>query len=236
MARRVCAARRGRPTAVVVGGSGSYREDLTTDEAPIEATWVLLWLCRGVPVASQTLCGQAVIEMGPTAREKEAARSPRAAGERSGRGSAMGPVVAGMEADRRGGGGRYGAFGRHEGRRGRLLDVLVEWEGENSDGDLWDRTWRSHGSAGHVAYRNDQMFGSYLSADLRAADARKLLAEGLYLGPRPGSRVAGAGCERRRAERTTVNGWTAARTMGPNGNPTAKGARARPRPWRAPLG
>lgn len=75
MARRVCAARRGRPTAVVVGGSGSYREDLTTDEAPIEATWVLLWLCRGVPVASQTLCGQAVIEMGPTAREKEAARS-----------------------------------------------------------------------------------------------------------------------------------------------------------------
>lgn len=137
----------------------------------------------------------------------------------------MGPVVAGMEADRRGGGGRYGAFGRHEGRRGHLLDVLVEWEGENSDGDLWDRTWRSHVSAGHVAYRNDQMFGSYLSADLRAADARKLLAEGLYLGPRPGSRVAGgpAASVGGPNGQSRINGQrmeTAARTMGPNGNPT----------------
>ena len=117
----------------------------------------------------------------------------------------MGPVVAGMEADRRGGGGRYGAFGRHEGRRGRLLDVLVEWEGENSDGDLWDRTWRSHGSAGHVAYRNDRMFGSYLSADLRA-DARKLLAEGLYLGPRPGWRVPAASVGGPNGQRSEPNG------------------------------
>ena len=30
---------------------------------------------------------------------------------------------------------------RHEGRRGRPLDVLVEWEGEDSDGDLWEESW-----------------------------------------------------------------------------------------------
>ena len=37
------------------------------------------------------------------------------------------------------GGGR-----RHEGRRGRPLDVLVEWEGEDSDGgDLWEESWVS---------------------------------------------------------------------------------------------
>jgi len=44
------------------------------------------------------------------------------------------------------------------------LDVLVEWEGENSDADLLDRTWRINGSAGHVAYI--VTIGSYLSADL----------------------------------------------------------------------
>jgi len=33
-------------TAVVMGGSGSYREDLTTYEAPIEATWVLVVVPR----------------------------------------------------------------------------------------------------------------------------------------------------------------------------------------------
>ena len=49
------------------------------------------------------------------------------------------------------------AVRRHEGRRGRLLDVLVEWEGENSDADLLDRTWRINGPAGHVAYRNDRI-------------------------------------------------------------------------------
>ena len=41
------------------------------------------------------------------------------------------------------GGGR-----RHEGRRGRPLDVLVEWEGEDSDGgDLWVTFGRNPGSA-----------------------------------------------------------------------------------------
>jgi hypothetical protein len=94
------------------------------------------------------------------------------------------------------------AVRRHEGRRGRLLDVLVEWEGENSDADLLDRTWRINGSAGHVAYI--VTIGSYLSADLRA-DARKSEAEGLYLGPRP---VPAASRSRRsrRAERRTRRG------------------------------
>ena len=35
------------------------------------------------------------------------------------------------------------AVRRHEGRRGRPLDVLVEWEGEDSDGDLWEESWVS---------------------------------------------------------------------------------------------
>ena len=79
------------------------------------------------------------------------------------------------------------AVRRHEGRRGRLLDVLVEWEGENSDADLLDRTWRINGSAGHVAYI--VTIGSYLSADLRA-DARKSEADGAVSWSAPG-----AGCE-----------------------------------------
>ena len=33
------------------------------------------------------------------------------------------------------------AVRRHEGRRGRPLDVLVEWEGEDSDGELWEESW-----------------------------------------------------------------------------------------------
>ena len=50
---------------------------------------------------------------------------------------AMGPVRDGTEADD---GGRWAVRGiravrRHEGRRGRPLDVLVEWEGEDSDGE-----------------------------------------------------------------------------------------------------
>jgi len=58
------------------------------------------------------------------------------------------------------------AVRRHDGRRGRPLDVLVEWEGEDSDGDMWEESWVSV---------------SYLSADLRA-DARRLEAE--LFGPR----------------------------------------------------
>ena len=69
------------------------------------------------------------------------------------------------------------AVRRHEGRRGRPLDVLVEWEGEDSDGDLWEESWVSV---------------TELTPDLRA-EARQL-EEYLY-GPRPGSTVS------RRAER-----------------------------------
>jgi hypothetical protein len=75
----------------------------------------------------------------------------------------MGPVVAGQEADD---GDRWVvrrimAVRRHEGRRGRPLDVLVEWEGEDSDGDLWEESWVSV---------------TYLSKDLRD-EARKLESE-----------------------------------------------------------
>ena len=57
----------------------------------------------------------------------------------------MGPVRAGVEADDQ---GRWAVRGiravrRLEGRRGRPLDVLVEWEGEDSDGDLWEKSWVS---------------------------------------------------------------------------------------------
>jgi hypothetical protein len=81
---------------------------------------------------------------------------------------AMGPVRDGIEADD---GGRWAvrcirAVRRHEGRRGRPLDVLVEWEGEDSDGDLWEESWVSV---------------TYLTADLRA-EARRLEAE--LFGPR----------------------------------------------------
>ena len=91
----------------------------------------------------------------------------------------MGPVRAGVEADD---GGRWAVRGiravrRHEGRRGRPLDVLVEWEGEDSDGDLWEESWVSV---------------TELTPDLRA-EARQL-EEDLF-GPRPGSTAS------RRAER-----------------------------------
>ena len=56
---------------------------------------------------------------------------------------------------------RIMAVRRHEGRRGRPLDVLVEWEGEDSDGDLWEESWVSV---------------TYLSKDLRD-EARRLEGE-----------------------------------------------------------
>jgi hypothetical protein len=74
----------------------------------------------------------------------------------------------GVEADDR---GRWAVRGimavrRHEGRRGRPLDVLVEWEGEDSDGDLWEESWVSV---------------TELTPDLRA-EARQLEIE--LFGPR----------------------------------------------------
>ena len=80
----------------------------------------------------------------------------------------MGPVRAGVEADDR---GRWAVRGiravrRHEGRRGRPLDVLVEWEGEDSEGDLWEESWVSV---------------TELTPDLRA-EARQLEKE--IFGPR----------------------------------------------------
>ena len=53
------------------------------------------------------------------------------------------------------------AVRRHEGRRGRPLDVLVEWEGEDSDGELWEESWVNI---------------THLSKDLRE-EARKLESE-----------------------------------------------------------
>ena len=102
---------------------------------------------------------------------------------------AMGPVIAGQEADD---GGRWAvrrvmAVRRHEGRRGRPLDVLVEWEGEDSDGDLWEESWVSI---------------THLSKDLRD-EARKLESE--LFGPRrrpvPSRRAARRDEVRRRQER-----------------------------------
>ena len=92
----------------------------------------------------------------------------------------MGPVIAGPEADD---GGRWAvrrimAVRRHEGRRGRSLDVLVEWEGEDSDGDLWEESWVSV---------------TQLSKDLRD-EARKL--EGELFGPR-GTRAPSRRASRR---------------------------------------
>jgi hypothetical protein len=67
------------------------------------------------------------------------------------------------------------------------LDVLVEWEGEDSDGDLWEESWVSV---------------TYLSKDLRE-EARKL--EGELFGPRrmpaPSRRAARREEVRRRQER-----------------------------------
>ena len=56
---------------------------------------------------------------------------------------------------------RIMAVRRLEGRRGRPLDVLVEWEGEDSDGDLWEESWVSV---------------TFLSKDL-CEEARRLEAE-----------------------------------------------------------
>ena len=56
---------------------------------------------------------------------------------------------------------RIMAVRRHEGRCGRPLDVLVDWEGEDYDGDLWEESWVSV---------------TYLSKDLRD-EARKLESE-----------------------------------------------------------
>ena len=85
---------------------------------------------------------------------------------------AMGPMRAGVEADDQ---GRWAVRGiravrRLEGRRGRPLDVLVEWEGEDSvsDGDLWEESWVSV---------------TELTADLRA-EARQLQRD--LFGPCPG--------------------------------------------------
>ena len=74
-------------------------------------------------------------------RRREVVRSRREVQQRI----AMGPVLAGTESDDR---GRWAVRGimavrRHEGRRGRPLDVLVEWEGEDSDGDIWEESWVS---------------------------------------------------------------------------------------------
>ena len=74
-------------------------------------------------------------------RRREVVRSRREVRQRV----AMGPVLAGTESDDR---GRWAVRGimavrRHEGRRGRPLDVLVEWEGEDADGDIWEESWVS---------------------------------------------------------------------------------------------
>ena len=147
-----------------------------------------------------TLSGQEASEVGDTVmieieprrdpqrvkrRRQEVQRARRAVRQRV----AMGPVIAGQEADD---GGRWAvrrivAVRRHEGRRGRPLDVLVEWEGEDSDGDLWEESWVSV---------------TYLSKDLRD-EARKL--EGELFGARgaqaPSRRAARRDEVRQRQER-----------------------------------
>ena len=84
---------------------------------------------------------------------------------------AMGPVRAGVEADDQ---GRWAVRGiravrRLEGRRGRPLDVLVEWEGEDSDEDLYGR---SHGSASRSSRRTyEQRRGNWRGiSSVRALD------------------------------------------------------------------
>ena len=83
------------------------------------------------------------------------------------------------------------AVRRHEGRRGRPLDVLVEWEGEDSDGDLWEESWVNI---------------THLSKDLRE-EARKLESE--LFGPRrtqaPSRRAARRDEVRQRQERERSN-------------------------------
>ena len=110
----------------------------------------------GEMVSQHTLSGEAAEEVGDVTvleiaprwgvqqrkrRRREVVCSRREVQRRI----AMGPVRAGVEADDR---GRWAVRGiravrRHEGRRGRPLDVLVEWEGEDSDGDLWEESWIS---------------------------------------------------------------------------------------------
>ena len=127
-------------------------------------------------------------------RRQEVQRSRREVRQRV----VMGPVVAGHEADD---GGRWAvrrimAVRRHEGRRGRPLDVLVEWEGEDSDGDLWEESWVS------VAY---------LSKDLRD-EARKLESElfGQRGGRAPSRRAARRDEVRQRQEREReLKQWSA---------------------------
>jgi hypothetical protein len=105
----------------------------------------------------------------------------------------MGPVLAGQEADD---GGRWAvrrimAVRRHKERRGRPLDVLVEWEGEDSDGDdLWEESWVSI---------------TFLSKDMRQ-EARRLEAElfgsgSTAAGPAPSRRAARREAIRQRQER-----------------------------------
>jgi len=81
---------------------------------------------------------------------------------------------------------RIMAVRRHEGRRGRPLDVLVEWEGEDSDGDLWEESWVSV---------------TYLSKDLRD-EARKL--EGELFGARGAHQAPSRRVSRRAARRDEV--------------------------------
>ena len=97
-------------------------------------------------------------------RRREVVRNRRKVQQRI----AMGQVRADVKSDDW---GRWAVRGimavrRHEGRRGRPLDVLVEWEGEDSDGDIWEESWVSV---------------SELTPDLRA-EARQLEMD--LFGPR----------------------------------------------------
>ena len=109
----------------------------------------------------------------------------------------MGPVRAGVESDDRGRWVRRWAVRGimavrwHEGRRGRPLDVLVEGDGEDSNGDLWDESWVSV---------------TELTPDLRA-EARRLEME--LFGPRhkraaEKSRRAGAPASQRAGRRSAA--------------------------------
>ena len=138
-----------------------------------------------------TLSGQAAMDVGEVVRleieprwDPQRVKRRRQEVQRSRRDVrqcvAMEPVLAGREADD---GGRWAvrrimAVRRHEGRRGRPLDVLVEWEGEDSDGDLWEESWVSI---------------TVLSQDLRE-EARRLESE--LFGPR-GTQALSRRAERR---------------------------------------
>jgi hypothetical protein len=162
----------------------------------------MLYGPEGVP-SCHTLSGQVAEDVGDVVRieieprwtpqrakrrRQEVQRARRDVRQRL----AMGPVIAGQEADD---GGRWAvrrimAVRRHEGRRGRPLDVLVEWEGEDSDGDLWEESWVSV---------------TLLSKDLRQK-ARRLEAELFGSGlaaatPAPSRRAARREAIRQRQER-----------------------------------